>query len=283
MKSQIQFKLLALLLLFATTFLPHSGAAQCSYIPVSGGNTPDVTFTHSGGFFASFGCAPIDPTYWVAGASGTVTFTFTVPRDNPIFRVWGMNTDDFATVQVNGAAYPLNAVSAYELPKVVCGISPGPLGVVFNGGNLQGGNTPAQGNYSYSDVVIATTNVSSITVSSVSGAGWGIAGTSIECVLPSGEVSPPTRDPSVSDPTPSISREIRFFSSPGGDLLHFEGIEGQNFHTVGLRELSGKELLRIHPHAREGSVRLDSYSSGIYLLWLIDQNGETFLKKIFRP
>jgi hypothetical protein len=169
------FKALLCLVIFYTGNIVH---AQCSYHSALAGSNSAVTFNLSGGSFQSYGCAPIDPTYWVAGNAGPMTVTFTTPQTNPSFRVWGMNDDDVASVQVNGNSYSLNSGTASLAPKVVCGISPGPDGVAFVGGNLTGANSPGLGNYSYQDVTINAANVSSITVQSLSGAGWGFVGVS---------------------------------------------------------------------------------------------------------
>jgi len=165
----------ALLCLAATAQEP------CHFIRADSPNTDTVVYTFAGGAFASFGCTPIDPTYWMSGSGMEVTATFAQPMDFPSFRVWGMNDDDGASVAVNSIAYPLDAQSAHYDPKVVCGLSPGPDGVVFTAGNLVGANTNVAGNYSYQDVVLDAVGVSSITLLGVSGAGWGFAGVSVYC------------------------------------------------------------------------------------------------------
>lgn len=158
-----------------------AGPLMCTYVAASAAAPVGLAYTFSGGAFQSFGCAPIDPTYWMSGSGMSATVTFTAPQARPSFRVWGMNTDDTASVKVNGVAYPLDAASASFSAKVVCGISPGPDGVAFVGGALAGANTPAQGNYSYQDITLETTGVTSITVTGLTGAGWGFAGASHDC------------------------------------------------------------------------------------------------------
>lgn len=165
-------------LLFAVTV---SLSGQCLLVQPGGPVVGGVSFTFNGGGMQSFGCAPIDPTYWMSGSSMSITTTITTPADVPGIRVWGMNTDDIASVVVNGAAYPLNASAAYFLPKVVCGLSPGPDGVAFVGGNITGANTPVEGNFSYQDVFLNTTSVTSIVVSGLAGAGWGFDGVLLNC------------------------------------------------------------------------------------------------------
>jgi hypothetical protein len=156
-------------------------SVACTHVPSTSSSQQVLAYTFAGGSFQSFGCAPIDPTYWLSGSGMAVTVTFAQPQARPSIRVWGMNTDDTASVAVNGTAYPFNASSASPAPKVVCGLSPGPDGVAFTNGMLVGANTPAQGNYSYQDVTIEKTGVTSIQVTGLTGAGWGFAGTSVGC------------------------------------------------------------------------------------------------------
>ena len=151
----------------------------CTYVPSTSTSQTVLSYTLTGGAFQSFGCAPIDPTYWLSGSGMSLTVTFVAPQARPSIRVWGMNTDDTASMMVNGAAYSLSATSATLAPKVVCGLSPGPDGVAFVGGGLTGANTPSQGNYSYQDVTIQQTGVTSIQLTGLTGDGWGIAGASI--------------------------------------------------------------------------------------------------------
>jgi len=155
-----------------------AAAVACTFVPSTSTSTM-LSFTLSGGSFQSFGCAPIDPTYWLAGAGMSATVTFATPQARPSIRVWGMNTDDTAAVKVNGVAYTLDATSASLAAKVVCGLSPGPDGMAFVAGNLTGANTPSQGNYSYQDVTVEQSGVTSIQITGLTGAGWGFAGASI--------------------------------------------------------------------------------------------------------
>ena len=157
-----------------------AAGSTCSTFVSAMSSSPDVlSFTMSGGAFASYGCAPIDPTYWMSGSGMSATVTFVAPQARPSIRVWGMNTDDTAAMTVNGAAYSLDASSASLAPKVVCGMSPGPDGVTFVGGTLTGANTPDDGNYSYQDVTVDQPAVTSIQIASLTGAGWGFAGASV--------------------------------------------------------------------------------------------------------
>jgi hypothetical protein len=165
---------------FCFVFMCNAFAAssQCTYHQASAGSNSAVTFTLAGGSFQSYGCAGADPTYWVAGSAGPMTITFATAQNNPSIRVWGMNSDDVASVSVNGSAYTLNSGTASYNPKVVCGISPGPNGVTFSGGNLTGANSQVDGNWSYQDVIINASNVTTITINSLSGLGWGFVGAS---------------------------------------------------------------------------------------------------------
>ena len=84
--------LLLIILLFSL-----KNYSQCTNVP-SNSTSSNLTYTFVGGSFQSYGCAPIDPTYWMTGNGNSVTVTFTTPQDYPRFRVWGMNTDDVASV-----------------------------------------------------------------------------------------------------------------------------------------------------------------------------------------
>lgn len=149
------------------------------FTSATSGATDTLAFNLSGGAFKSYGCKAIDPTYWVSGNGAVITVTFAKPETNPSFRVWGMNTDDAASVSVNGSAYQLSPQTASYTPKVVCGTSPGPNGVLFASGLLVGANTPSEANYSYQDIQLMASDVTTITITALKGAGWGFAGTSV--------------------------------------------------------------------------------------------------------
>jgi len=166
--------------LITISIISFYSSAQCINNPASASSS-NLTYSYVGCAFQSYGCAPIDPTLWFSGNGMSVTISFTNSQNYPSFRVWGMNTDDVASVEVNNINYPLNVNSAYISPKVVCGLSPGPNGILFSAGNVVGSNSPSQGNYSYSDVQLNTTNVNFIKIKGISGAGWGFAGTLINC------------------------------------------------------------------------------------------------------
>jgi hypothetical protein len=168
--------ILATLFLFST--ITH---AQCYYVAGSNTTNDTVGYTFVGGTFASYGCAPIDPNYWMANGNCSANATFLYAMDYPTLRVWGMNDDDSAFVEVNGLLYPLNNASAHIYPKVVCGLSPGPDGVIFANGKMVGANSNELGNYSYQDVQLLTEGVYALSINGVSGAGWGFAGISLFC------------------------------------------------------------------------------------------------------
>lgn len=163
--------------------LTNPVSAQCHFIHSTTLAVDTVVYSFAGGTFASYGCAPIDPTFWLSGNGISVTCNFVMPQDHPAIRVWGMNDDDSAAVMVNSVSYYLDNNSATYAPKVVCGVSPGPDGVIFQNGKIVGANSNATGNYSYSDVTINMSNVTSIQVTSVSGAGWGFAGVVLDCAM----------------------------------------------------------------------------------------------------
>jgi hypothetical protein len=159
------------------------GPPACTmFVATTSTETDVMSFAFSGGTFESFGCAPIDPTYWLSGAGMSATVTFATPQTYPSIRVWGMNTDDTAAISVNGNAYPLDATSASLAEKVVCGLSPGPDGMAFVDGALTGANTSVDGNYSYQDVMIKRAGVTTIQITGLTGNGWGLAGASAACI-----------------------------------------------------------------------------------------------------
>lgn len=250
---------LALFLFIGLLTTPANLQGQCTFFPASAGSSPPVTFSFSGGFFASFGCAPIDPTYWVAGNGPSCTLNFSTPQASPIIRVWGMNTDDVASVAVNGLAYPLNASSATELPKVVCGLSPGPLGVVFSAGNFAGGNTPAQGNYSYSDIVLNTSNVSSIRIDALSGAGWGIAGVSINCVL---DLDAPSA--SSAEQSKPQQQDFAFWPNPVKNELNIRFDEAFQPRILRIYDALGKEVAQFTGLLQTQKMDVSFLAEGVY-------------------
>ncbi|MEI7801834.1 MAG: T9SS type A sorting domain-containing protein [Bacteroidota bacterium] len=238
--------------------------AQCHFIRSDSQNTDTVSYLFSGGAFASLGCAAIDPTYWLAGNGNTVTVTFVNPQSYPEFMVWGMNGDDIASVSVNGTAYPLTASSASYDTKVVCGLSPGPDGIIFNGGNLTGADTSGQGNYSYQNVQLNIPNVNTITVTGIAGAGWGFGGVYVGCPTQSGE--------GISDvgvtlnnmhifPNPIESATtIQFTSIVKNASLEFVNVLGEKVKTI--NHVSGNEI----------QIQRENLSAGIYFVQLIQNN-----------
>ncbi len=227
----------------------------------SNSTSSNLTYTFVGGSFQSYGCAPIDPTYWMAGNGNSVTVTFTSPQDYPRFRVWGMNTDDVASVMVNNMSYPLTATSASYLPKVVCGISPGPDGIVFINGNIAGANTPVQGNYSYNDIELTTTGVTSFKVTGISGAGWGFASTVVFCEpLANAEFD--------------WNSNVSFYSN--NNTLQIDISEELLDSKITFYDLLGRQINEFKLISTSSSHAIDS---GIHLI-KIEKEGATFSKKV---
>ncbi len=146
--------------------------------------TPEIlTYTYAGGSFVSYGCAGQDPTYFVTGSNNkSITVNFVTPQTNPSFRVWGLNDDDSVAVFVNEEPYPLHSKTASYDKKVICKTvsqDPGPDGVLFASGLLVGAIGNDIGNYSYQNITLLKSDISSITIVGLSGRGWGFAGVTI--------------------------------------------------------------------------------------------------------
>jgi len=231
-----------LLLAILTTLTGYHTFAQCHYIPSTSTTNDTVIYNFTGGGFASYGCLPIDPTFWLAGYGITVTVTFVVPQDYPVFRVWGMNDDDSAFVTVGGSNYPLNYSSAIYLPKVVCGISPGPDGIIFANDKIVGANSNIAGNYSYQDVQLKIAEVSTFTVSGSGGAGWGFAGVLVDCPVFTGTDEQKADGQIVSiSPNPLNSSALIQFNDPFADAtLNICNLQGQIVRTI--RNVSGSQV-----------------------------------------
>ena len=170
--------------LFLILLISSLSFGQQTYVP-SDSIAPNIlTYTFSDGSFQSYGCSNLDPTYWLSGSGNSVTVNFVNSQTNPSFRVWGMNDDDSAEVFVNESTYFLSLNSASYDDKVICDSivgypnpgSPGTEGVIFSSGLLVGANSNSIGNYSYQNVTINSSNVTSLTVVGESGNGWGFAG-----------------------------------------------------------------------------------------------------------
>ncbi|MBK6760026.1 MAG: hypothetical protein IPG73_04870 [Ignavibacteria bacterium] len=159
----------------------YTAGAQCLFIPSTSTEAGILSYDFSGGSFQKYGCTQIDPTYWISGNGKSVTITFVQPTSYPCLRVWGMNTDDTASIHVNGENYQLTASTGSYDKKTLCGTSPGTEGVVFVNGKLVGANSPSLGNYSFQDVQLNAENVASITITGLSGSGWGFAGVVVKC------------------------------------------------------------------------------------------------------
>jgi hypothetical protein len=238
--------------------------AQCYYVPATSTAIDSLSYTFSGGSFASFGCAPIDPTYWLSGNGDFITVNFVTAQSYPAFRVWGMNTDDSASVTVNGLSYPLTSSSASYNAKVVCGISPGPDGVAFANGNLVGANTPVMGNYSYQDVQLITTNVTTFTVTGLSGAGWGFAGVSVDCPLQASGTE-----------ELSFNNSLFVYPNPGnGDI---KITSSSSIEELKVTDVSRRIIYTGNPNEKNSSLQIDNV--GIYFL-SVTFNKETIIRKV---
>lgn len=243
---------------------PSGSNAQCYYIAGTTTVFDSLSFTYSGGGFASYGCLPIDPTYWMSQSGMSVTVNFVNAQNNPTFRVWGMNDDDVASVMVNGVSYPLDATSASYDPKVVCGQSPGPDGIIFTGGNIVGANSNMDGNYSYQNVQLIANNINSITLSGLAGAGWGFAGVSIHCPLQTNGVDEELQPESIS-----------VYPNPGnGDFTLINSALNCKFTVA---DVTGRIVMSHYSIEHEFNFKLSD--SGVYFLNLFT-NGKLTSKKL---
>ncbi len=250
-----------LLFTIIIVFIGITANAQCHYIPSTSTATDTLSYSFSGGSFQSYGCAPIDPTRWLLGSGSSVTVTFVNPESYPTFRVWGMNDDDIVSVSVNSVSYPLTSSSASYDTKVVCGISPGPDGVVFSGGNLVGANSNSQGNYSYQNVQLNTTNVTSIKVTGLGGNGWGFAGVSVNCPASTGIQFNTNSQQALIYPNPfNSSTTVSFNSTIINAELNIYNLYGQKIKTI--NNISGDKI----------KIDRENLSSGIYFIHLTKDN-----------
>ncbi len=260
-----------LLLIIFIAFIGDTANSQCNYIPSTSIAIDTLSYSFSGGSFQSYGCAPIDPTRWLSGNGNSVTVTFVNPESYPTFRVWGMNDDDSVSVSVNSVSYPLTSLSASYDTKVVCGISPGPDWVLFSGGNLVGANSNVQGNYSYQNVQINATNVSSFKVTGISGGGWGFAGVSVNCPLVTDIAQLNTDSHHILIyPNPvNSSATVEFNSTVINAHLDIYNQYGQKIKTI--NNISGNKI----------KIDRDNLPSGIYFIYQIqDQKVITFDKLV---
>ena len=240
-----------------TFLLTLEGAqGQCNFIRADDFTNDTATFTYFGGSFASFGCAPIDPTYWISGAGMWITATFAAPKDLPKIRVWGMNDDDTASVAVNGTPYPLNALTAHYEPKVICGSSPGPDGVIFANGKLTGSSSA---NYSYQDVVLDVDDVTSITVTGLAGAGWGFVGVVVDCASPTQAI---------------VEHGVE---ATTGVLYMPHQLAG----AVSVRVLGAQGMVVKRPRPTDGSLDLSDLPPGVYTI-VIDRPQQRTSKRIMK-
>lgn len=257
-------KKLLLIALFCYLF----ANAQCVNTPASSSSSL-LTYTYVGCSFQSYGCAPIDPTLWFSGSGMSVTVTFANPQDYPTFRVWGMNTDDVASVEVNSISYPLNSSSAYYSPKVVCGLSPGDEGVQFSGGNFAGSNTPAQGNFSYSDIQLNVTNVTSIKIIGISGAGWGFASTLINC-------------PSLNINQFEFENNVLLYPNPTNNYLNLKLESNIQNASLKIISITGQTIFdKQNISGTDFNFDVSNLNSGLYIIQISDEN-KTYHSKFIK-
>lgn len=170
----------------------------------------------------------------------TFTITYAAPVNNPTFVVFGDNTDDVETVKVNGAAYSLSNTTATIGAPSVCGPFGG-VGIVFSGGNYTGGDSPAVGNFSTQTLTLNATNVTTITITHIAGAGSGIAGagycslTQAAAATPVASVTQNPTSPGTSTgiinltattgqtPYPATTPVSVTYTTPGGGTATFTG------------------------------------------------------------
>jgi hypothetical protein len=249
-----------LLTLIITLSFSLSIKAQC-FISATVVTNPYFSYSFSGGSFQSYGCAPVDPTYWISASGKSVTIVFTTPQTNPSIRVWGMNDDDSALVKINGATYSLSASTATYDPKTVCGLSPGPNGILFANGKIVGANTGSQGNYSYNNVQILTTGVSTLMVTGTAGAGWGFAGVTIDnCVT------------SISEHNDS-SQPITIYPNPFSSSATIQLSDKLSNAEVNIYNSLGEKIKTLNT-SKESSftIERENLPAGVYFLRLIENN-----------
>jgi len=255
-----------LFLTIVSAFIGFTANSQCHYIPSTSTATDTLSYSFSGGSFQSFGCAPIDPTYWLSGNGNSVTVTFVNPESYPSFRVWGVNNDDTASVDINSVSYPLNASSASYDTKVVCGSSPGPNGIIFSGGKLTG---PSLANYSYQNVQLNATNVTTITVNGLSGAGWGFAGVSVNCPLTGIGSLNTNRHQFTIFPNPlSIETTLQTDNLLRNATLTVDNCFGQTVKQI--KNISGQTVV----------LSRDNLPSGLYFVRLTENNKTLAVDKL---
>lgn len=256
-------KLLSLLVCLSLAF---SVKAQC-FISSTVAANPNLTYSFFGGSFQSYGCAPIDPTYWMSASGKSVTIVFTTPQSNPSIRVWGMNDDDSAIVKVNGATYSLSAATATYDAKTVCGLSPGPNGVLFSNGKIVGANTGTQGNYSYNNVQLLTTGVSTIVVTGKAGAGWGFAGvTIVNCVTGITELN--------------TTSSVNIYPNPFSSASVLEVDPGFTDPKAIIYNSLGQKVKSLDVKGGPNAIERGNLQTGIYFLHLLEGSTPVNITKL---
>jgi alpha-tubulin suppressor-like RCC1 family protein len=153
------------------------------YNSVNTGTIGAVTYTFTGGASqATYNEVAAKPTYF--GAATKLALTSATPFSYPVIRIDGVNSDDIIKVIVNGVAYPLDATSASLSPEVTltaAGSINTPVEMSFTAsGYLTALVTAAAGNFAYQDLTINATNITSLSIETVSAVGWGISNFSFQ-------------------------------------------------------------------------------------------------------
>lgn len=228
-------KLRILSLCISATLFHVYARGQSIYIPSDSTANSILTYTFSGGSFESYGCADLDPTFWLSGNGDTVSINFVNPQNNPAIRVWGMNDDDSAKIIVNSIDYPLLSANASYDDKKICNNilgSPGPDGVLFSFGLLVGANSNFLGNYSYQNVTLLNSNVKSISIVGQSGDGWGFAGVTISNPFSSTNLNQKSAE------------SINIFPNPADDILNIALEKNDLTVDIEVLNLLGESVLK---------------------------------------
>ncbi len=259
-----------LVLLSLNLGMIFNSSSQCNYISSTSTTGDLMTFSFVSGQFASFGCGPIDPTFWLAGSGMSINIEFLNPQDYPTFRVWGMNNDDSASVKVNGFDYYLSNLAAAYDDKVLCGPSPGPDGVEFANGKLVGANDNVEANYSYQNIQLMMTGVNTIDVIGVSGVGWGFAGASVDCPL------------IMNIPTQSVvENQFSFYPNPCQQSTTLRSNVSLSNVGLNIYNMQGRlmeSLNNINGNFIE--LNVEQFSKGVYFVQILQNNKLYFTEKL---
>jgi len=266
---KLKYFLLKIILSLSVIFLIENIQGQYLYIPVDSAASDILSINFSGGSLQNYGCEGLDPTFWIAGSGISATVTFVNLQDYPSFRVWGMNDDDSAAVSVNGVSYPLSSSSASYDEKVICNVigSPGLDGVLFSGGLLVGANNNELGNYSHQNITLNQTNITSITIYGVAGAGWGFAGVSVETLTSINSYE---------------NEVIDIFPNPVDNVVNIKGLNDDSVIDITVLNLVGQLVYEQRfDHAKSLEIDLSELSAGTYFI-VLKRNSSLISKKLIK-